>query len=107
MEHNYTTGSWIIEYAVKEDIVIGISFMNKSYYKNEQRIAVSTNTPSSGSESEAVTTAPSEKETSSEIEFDEKWIEDEESREESGEESEAVLEESDDFDNADDLSEAS
>ena len=41
------------------------------------------------------------------IEFDEKWIEDEESREESGEVSEAVLEESDVFDNADDLSEAS
>ena len=59
MEHNYTTGSWIIEYAVKEDSVIGISFMNKSYYKTEQKTAVSTNIPSSGSESEAVTTAPS------------------------------------------------
>lgn len=107
MEHNYTTGSWIIEYAVKEDIVTGISFMNKSYYKNEQRIAVSTNTPSSGSEPDAVTTAPSEKEPSSEAEFDDNWIEDEESQEESGEESQAVLEESDVFDNADDLSEAS
>lgn len=56
MEHNYTTGSWIIEYAVKEDSVIGISFMNKSYYKSEQKTAISTNIPSSGSEPEAVTT---------------------------------------------------
>jgi hypothetical protein len=54
MEHNYTTGSWIIEYAVKEDVVIGISFMNKSYYKNEPRPIVSTNS-ASGSESGANT----------------------------------------------------
>ena len=50
MEHNYTSGSWIIEYAVKEDVVIGINFMNKSYYKNESKPIVSTNM-SSGSES--------------------------------------------------------
>jgi len=59
VEHNYTTGSWIIEYAVKEDYVIGIDFMNKSYYKNDQKSAVSTNIPSAGSKSDAVTTAPS------------------------------------------------
>lgn len=53
MDHNYTTGSWIIEYAVMEDSVIGINFMNKSYYRNEQKTAISTNAPSSGSESSA------------------------------------------------------
>ena len=56
VEHNYTTGSWIIEYAVKEDSVVGISFMNKSYYKTEQKTAISTNIPSAGSEPDAVTT---------------------------------------------------
>lgn len=33
MDYNYTTGSWIIEYAVKNDVVVGITFMNKSYYE--------------------------------------------------------------------------
>lgn len=32
MDYNYTTGSWIIEYAIKDDVVAGITFMNKSYY---------------------------------------------------------------------------
>ncbi len=59
MEHNYTTGSWIIEYAVKEDIVTGISFMNKSYYKNASKPIVSTNNSSSASES-GMTTAHTE-----------------------------------------------
>lgn len=76
MDHNYTTGSWIIEYAVMEDAVIGISFMNKSYYRSEQKTAVSTNIPSSGSESAFVVTTRAEsseesgkapEETSSEI----------------------------------------
>jgi hypothetical protein len=31
MDYNYTTGSWILEYAVKNDVVVGITFMNKSY----------------------------------------------------------------------------
>lgn len=56
MEHNCTTGSWIIEYAVKEDKVICVCFMNKSYYNDEQKTAISTNISSSGSESEEVTT---------------------------------------------------
>ena len=60
MDHNYTTGSWVIEYAVKEDAVIGISFMNKSYYRTEQKTAVSTNISSSGSESGLVTTTRAE-----------------------------------------------
>lgn len=60
MEHNYTTGSWIIEYAVKEDTVVGIIFMNKSYYTTEQKTAISTNMPSSGSEPSAVTTTKRE-----------------------------------------------
>ncbi len=55
MEHNYTTGSWIIEYAIKEDVVTGISFMNKSYYKNEPKAVISTNS-SSGSELGVITT---------------------------------------------------
>lgn len=68
MEHNYTTGSWIIEYAVREDSVVGISFMNKSYYRTEQKTAVSTNISSSGSESGAVTTTHAESsETSDDI----------------------------------------
>lgn len=33
MDYNYITGSWIIEYAVKDDVVKGITFMNKSYYE--------------------------------------------------------------------------
>lgn len=32
MDYDYITGSWIIEYAVKDDVVKGITFMNKSYY---------------------------------------------------------------------------
>ncbi|MGN0475185.1 MAG: hypothetical protein ACI4IJ_08860 [Acutalibacteraceae bacterium] len=32
MDYDYITGSWIIEYAVKDDVVQGITFMNKSYY---------------------------------------------------------------------------
>ena len=56
MDHNYTTGSWIIEYAVREDQVIGISFMNKSYYKNEQKTAISATISSSGTELAAATT---------------------------------------------------
>lgn len=56
MEHNYTTGSWIIEYAVREDVIVGINFMNKSYYKNDQKTAISTNIPSTGSEPGVVTT---------------------------------------------------
>ena len=68
MEHNYTTGSWIIEYAVKEDSVVGISFMNKSYYKTEQKTAISTNIPSAGSEPDAVTTTrPENSEVVSEV----------------------------------------
>ena len=68
IEHNYTTGSWIIEYAVKEDVVIGISFMNKSYYKNEQKTAISTNISSSGSESTIIITTHAESsETNDEI----------------------------------------
>ena len=68
IEHNYTTGSWIIEYAVKEDVVIGISFMNKSYYKNEQKTAISTNISSSGSESTMIITTHAESsETNDEI----------------------------------------
>ena len=55
MDHNYTTGSWIIEYAVKEDVVTGICFMNKSYYRNEQKPVISTNNIS-GSESGMNTT---------------------------------------------------
>lgn len=34
MNSNYTTGSWIIEYAIKDDVVVGITFMNKSYYES-------------------------------------------------------------------------
>ena len=60
MEHNYTTGSWIIEYAVKEDSVIGISFLNKSYYRTEPKTAISTNIPSSGSESGSLATTHAE-----------------------------------------------
>lgn len=56
MDHNYTTGSWIIEYAVREEKVVGISFMNKSYYSNEPKTALSTNNSSSGVESSVVTT---------------------------------------------------
>ena len=56
MDHNYTTGSWIIEYAVREDKVIGIIFMNKSYYNNESRTALSTNNASSGMDPAVVTT---------------------------------------------------
>ncbi len=33
MDYDYITGSWIIEYAVKDDVVKGITFMNKSYYE--------------------------------------------------------------------------
>ena len=65
MEHNYSTGSWIIEYAVKEDTVIGITFMNKSYYNNESKTAVSTNAPSSGTEFPANTTNTTYSETGS------------------------------------------
>lgn len=36
MEHNYTTGSWIIEYAINDDKVVGITFMNKSYYEKQE-----------------------------------------------------------------------
>lgn len=36
MDHNYTTGSWIIEYAVNDEHVVGITFMNKSYYEKEE-----------------------------------------------------------------------
>lgn len=32
-EHNYTTGSWLMEYAIKDDMVVGMTFMNKSYYE--------------------------------------------------------------------------
>lgn len=32
MDYDYITGSWIIEYAIKDDVVKGITFMNKSYY---------------------------------------------------------------------------
>ena len=56
MEHNYTTGSWIIEYAVKEDSVVGIDFMNKSYYQTEKKPAASTNISSSGSEADTTST---------------------------------------------------
>lgn len=40
MEYDYTTGSWIIEYAVKDDCTVGITFMNKSY--REQADSTST-----------------------------------------------------------------
>ena len=63
MEHNYTTGSWIIEYAVKEDTVTGISFLNKSYYKTEQKAAVSTDI-STGVESDMITTRAESSESS-------------------------------------------
>ena len=36
MDHNYTAGSWIIEYAIKDDQVIGMTFMNKSYYEQAE-----------------------------------------------------------------------
>ncbi len=32
MDYDYITGSWLIEYAIKDDTVNGITFMNKSYY---------------------------------------------------------------------------
>lgn len=34
IDHNYISGSWIIEYAINNDTVAGITFMNKSYYKD-------------------------------------------------------------------------
>lgn len=36
VDHNYVSGSWIIEYAIKDDVVTGITFMNKSYYKKRE-----------------------------------------------------------------------
>lgn len=36
VDHNYISGSWIIEYAIKDDVVTGITFMNKSYYKKRE-----------------------------------------------------------------------
>lgn len=36
VDHNYISGSWIIEYAIKDDVVSGITFMNKSYYKKRE-----------------------------------------------------------------------
>ena len=33
MEHNDTTGAWLMEYAIQNDVVVGISFLNKSYYR--------------------------------------------------------------------------
>ena len=36
IDHNYISGSWIIEYAISHDAVAGISFMNKSYYKKTE-----------------------------------------------------------------------
>ena len=42
MEHDYATGSWIMEYAIKDNAVAGIIFLNKSYCKSETKTAVST-----------------------------------------------------------------
>lgn len=63
MEHNYTTGSWIVEYAVKDDTVTEITFMNKSYNKREASTAVSTS--SSNDESLSGVTRPEEVDDSS------------------------------------------
>lgn len=66
MKHNYTTGSWIVEYAVKDDTVTEITFMNKSYYKREASTAVSTS--SSTDESVNGITRPEEVEDDSQPE---------------------------------------
>lgn len=44
MDYNYTTGSWIIEYAIKDDVVVGITFMNKSYYQTTSNSNVTDDT---------------------------------------------------------------
>lgn len=57
MEHNYATGSWIMEYAVKDNAVAGITFLNKSYSKSETKTAVSTEASQSESAVSSQTTA--------------------------------------------------
>lgn len=63
MEFNYTTGSWIIEYAIKNDTVEGITFMNKSYYESEgQTMSATTATTAasvSNTDTASTTTATS------------------------------------------------
>ena len=55
MDHNYTTGTWIIEYAIKNDVVVGITFMNKSYYKNNDVHGGATSSSTSSTESKSDT----------------------------------------------------
>ncbi len=57
MEHDYATGSWIMEYAIKDNAVAGITFLNKSYYKSETKTAVSTEASQSESAVSSQTTA--------------------------------------------------
>ena len=57
MEHDYATGSWIMEYAIKDNAVAGITFLNKSYCKSETKTAVSTETSRSNAAGSSQTTA--------------------------------------------------
>lgn len=63
VDHNYISGSWIIEYAIKDDSVAGITFMNKSYYKKREvrggATSSSTGTTGSAIGREEVTTTTS------------------------------------------------
>ena len=52
MEHNDTTGAWLMEYAIQNDVVVGISFFNKSYYR--------TNVVQGGATSASVETEPAQ-----------------------------------------------
>lgn len=58
-EHNDTTGTWLIEYAIQNDVVVGITFMNKSYYKTNVVQGGATSS-STGTKSVSSTSAASE-----------------------------------------------
>lgn len=60
MEHDYATGSWILEYAIRDNAVAGILFLNKSYCKSETKTAVSTETSQSNAAGSSQTTAPTQ-----------------------------------------------
>lgn len=57
MEHDYATGSWILEYAIKDNVVAGMIFLNKSYSKSETKTAVSTETSQSNAAGSSQTTS--------------------------------------------------